>query len=435
MGDSQGQSTAPIMSILCRISYYINLLGLKVPLGIMVRASRAKLVLAVMLLAWVPFLGFCHFNLLPKVREAQHGWLVWQLLIAMWVTIPMCVVGSVILFRARTAKLCAMFGTALLCVLLFHKFAIPVLQPTLTGSVLLQVLFAIFEDGSIAGWVWCLVHTVRLQMHIERNNLYCKCPVQPSSADDTVLIIGNAPTVLTGEPLGAVIDTFPEVVRFNGYTLTKPDYTGSRVTSHFCNGRQMPAKSTVQAVLPLFSASLTHAVYLYMPHMEDAWETCEKIMNNKDARFIAEPQILELCKKIKCNFWQIPTSGMVAIDAFLKTYPKVTLHGFNFFAGKKIHYFEESATQLITSWLERFVTHNPPCEKVYVKGLWEQGTADFLSSNVPFVEDVQDSEEREASAESTDEKLDEDSSKLRKRKSPGLLQMVTKDGLPSQFSI
>merc|ERR1719181_2506856 len=181
-------------------------------------------------------------------------------------------------------------------------------------------------------------------------------------------------------PFGAVMDEFASVSRFNTYHIEKPEYTGSKVNFHFCNGRNLPAAREVKAVLPLFNASLTHAVYLFMPHMEESADICANLTSSKaNVWVVDEERILALRKKIKCNFWQIPSSGMVAIDAFLSKQPEVALHGFNFFSGKKIHYFEESPLQLITSWLERFVTHNPPQEKKWVQGLLKEGRAVFLA--------------------------------------------------------
>merc|ERR1712048_838839 len=166
-------------------------------------------------------------------------------------------------------------------------------------------------------------------------------------------------------------------------SISKPRYTGSKVGFHFCNGRNFPSSKAVKAVCPLFNASLTHAVYLFMPHLEEAVSIYNNLISSKvDSWFIPEEQILALRKKIGCRIWQIPTSGMVAIDAFLARHEQVVLHGFNFFAGKKIHYFEESPTQLITSWLERFVTHDPSLEKVWVAGLIKDGRASFLSDAV-----------------------------------------------------
>jgi hypothetical protein len=118
---------------------------------------------------------------------------------------------------------------------------------------------------------------------------------------------------------------------------------------------------------------------------------------------------------------------MVAIDAFLSKRSEVALHGFNFFSGKRIHYFEETALQLITSWLERFVTHNPPCEKVWVQSVVDEGRAYFLSEG----KRVQERSAEQAFI-SNDTKLE--GKEVRKRL-PGLLKFLRKDLLPSQFSM
>jgi len=188
---------------------------------------------------------------------------------------------------------------------------------------------------------------------------------------------------------------------------------------------------TIKAVLPLFNASLTHACYLFMPHMIDATETCEKLMSVKvDTWFIEEERILALCKKIKCCFWQIPSSGMVAIEEFMSKYQKVTLHGFTFFEGKHIHYFEESPLQLITSWLERFVTHNPPQEKKWVQSLLKEGRASFLSQ--AYAAAVATEQESKTSPCKCEDKLGNGGARKRL---PGLSRLLAMDGLPSQFSL
>merc|ERR1712107_269941 len=139
---------------------------------------------------------------------------------------------------------------------------------------------------------------------------------------------------------------------------------------------------------------------------EDARSTCDNLMNTKaEVWMVDEEQILKLRRKIKCNFWQIPSSGMVAIDAFLSKHKEVTLHGFNFFQGKQIHYFQESPTQLITSWLERFVTHNPPQEKRWVEGLLKEGRASFLADRYKqAVGEADDSSPATSESESSKEK-------------------------------
>jgi hypothetical protein len=157
--------------------------------------------------------------------------------------------------------------------------------------------------------------------------------------------------------------------------------------------------------------------------------------------FVEEERILALRKKIGCLLWQIPSSGMVAIDSFLSQHQDVTLHGFNFFSGKSIHYFQESPTQLITSWLERFVTHNPPCEKRWVESLLQEGRCAFLADRVAAALESAGGKEEEMEDEGevaeTDmsptgkSKMDEDANRRR----PGLVRTLLRDGMPSQFSI
>lgn len=434
---------ALLMRGLCRWSYYVSLLGLKIPLGLLVNASRAPYVLAGITLAWIPFSLYCHVTLLPAVQAAVSGPYIWHVLLAMWVTIPLLVVGSVILSVARSEKLLKGFLVALAAAVCLHYLLVPRVWSTKAGTAILHTLFLLFEDVPIAAWVYTLVFVVRLQRHVTARQAVRESPFKATQdPDDTVLIVGNAPTVTDGPALGAAIDSFHRVVRFNQYSVDKVEYTGSKVGFHFCNGRNFPSSHLVTAVCPLFYASLTHAVYLFMPHLEDAAEIFTDLTNRKgDAWFIGEEQILALRKKLGCALWQIPTSGMVALDAFLSQRKEVVLHGFNFFQGKKIHYFEESPTQLITSWLERFVTHNPALEKRWVRSLEQKGCVTFLAQRhavaIGAAEDkVTGSEEISAeamlAASEKERKLEGDNEPRRR---PGLLKTLLKDGLPSQFSI
>lgn len=423
-----------VLQVLCRMSYYISLLGLKIPAGLLVRASYARHVLALIIVVYLPSSLYCHGVLLPKVAEATYGVAIWHLLIAMWLTIPLLVVGSVILGHVRHRTPLMMFAAALVSMAFFHRFAVPLVQPTLLGTTVLQVLFTIFEDGAVAGWIWCLYYVVRLQNHVRSTPSKGQCPIQESNnGEDTPLIVGNAPNVMDA-PLGEVMDSFQSVSRFNTYRVHKPEYTGSKVNYHFCNGRNLPSAREVKAVLPLFNASLTHAVYLYMPHMEEAANIFANLASPEaNVWVVEEERIMALRKKIKCNFWQIPTSGAVGIDAFISKRPEVALHGFNFFSGKKIHYFEESPVQLITSWLERFVTHNPPREKVWVHSLVAERRAYFLSEGKPEPGEVMETSASEEVCEEKKGKLG--SKEARRRLIPSVLKFLRKDLLPSQFSM
>jgi hypothetical protein len=432
-----GDTIALAWQVFCKWSYYVSLLGLKIPAALLLKASRARHVLAFLVVVWVPFLAYCHAILLPMVQAASYANVIWHVVFAIWVTLPLQTVGTVILLRAFSPKVFATFLCAAIGVACFHWLAIPAVASTALGGVLLHLLFACFEDVPIAAWVYCLVYVVRLQDHVRSKQSGRASPFrEPESNEDCLLIVGNAPTVTDGAPLGSVMDSFTNVVRFNQYSVSRPAHTGSKVNFHFCNGRNFPSSRTVTAVLPLFNASLTHAIYLYMPHLEDAADIYANLTSTKvDAWFVEEERILELRRKIGCRLWQIPTSGMVAIDSFLSKRQEVFLHGFNFFEGKKIHYFEESPVQLIASWLERFVTHDPSREKAWVAGLAQEGRVSFLSAAAAAAEATkgEEEEEEEEEEEPADAAKGEKAGKKPEARAPGFLKTLLKDGMPSQF--
>jgi len=114
--------------------------------------------------------------------------------------------------------------------------------------------------------------------------------------------------------------------------------------------------------------------------MEEAQRITDSLTSDEAPTwFVDEPRLLKLMKRLDLAFWQVPTSGMVAIDAFLSQNASVWLHGFNFFKGNRIHYHDESPTQLVTSWLERFMMHDPSKEEVWVNELKEKDRAGFLA--------------------------------------------------------
>jgi len=423
--------------VLCRAIFFITVLGLKFPLAQCCRASRAKPVLGFLALVIVPFLLHCHASLLTSVQFAAHGVLIWHVLTAVWITIPLMVIGFVILCACRVPGPYFVFCGSLVTVASFHYFIIPLMQPSWFGTIVLHLMFLLFEDLPMAAWIWSLYHVVRLQEHVRNNPAFRDCPIgETKGPDDRALIVGNAPNVCTGQPLGSVIDGFNHVARFNSYHVAKPAFTGSKVTHHFYNGRQSYETQGVQAVLPLFYVSLTHAVYLFFPRLEEAAQIRQKVQSGKGGVWVVdEDRLLALRNKIGLNFWQVPSSGMVAIDAFLSQHEHVYLHGFQFFQGKTIHYFDESITQLLTSWLERIMTHNPIAEKVWVEGMAKQDKVRFLPT----------SDLAKLAATLPEEDGEEDAADVKKaskegdagvaRRGPGLLKGLLKDGFPSQFSL
>eukprot|EP00445_Apocalathium_hangoei_P086433 CAMPEP_0204202576 /NCGR_PEP_ID=MMETSP0361-20130328/68320_1 /ASSEMBLY_ACC=CAM_ASM_000343 /TAXON_ID=268821 /ORGANISM="Scrippsiella Hangoei, Strain SHTV-5" /LENGTH=193 /DNA_ID=CAMNT_0051165407 /DNA_START=262 /DNA_END=844 /DNA_ORIENTATION=- len=77
-----------------------------------------------------------------------------------------------------------------------------------------------------------------------------------------------------------------------------------------------------------------------------------------------------------------PTSGMLAIDYFVNK-PGIELpvciHGFDFFTGPKIHYFQEH--EPLYERINNNIgvnMHSPPLEKIYIEKLIAEGKVKFL---------------------------------------------------------
>eukprot|EP00747_Dinoflagellata_sp_TGD_P184327 gnl/TRDRNA2_/TRDRNA2_39866_c0_seq1.p1 gnl/TRDRNA2_/TRDRNA2_39866_c0~~gnl/TRDRNA2_/TRDRNA2_39866_c0_seq1.p1 ORF type:complete len:447 (+),score=83.37 gnl/TRDRNA2_/TRDRNA2_39866_c0_seq1:111-1451(+) len=423
---------------MARAVFYANVLGCKMPLMLLFRTSHARCALGFYSCIMMPVCVYTHLCLLPNASA-----LMWHVLVAIWITLPLVAVGGVIMTAVRRPGPVSVFACAVFIMACFHSLVVPTIHSTNFGNLLLQALWFFFEDLTTCAWIWCFYHVVVLQMHMKKHKSLTINPIKSQkNEDDRVLVIGNAPSVVTGIALGGEIDGFDHVVRFNEYAVDKPDYTGSKVTHHFCNGRNMPKNVFVKGCLPLFNASLTHSAYLFMPHLEEARKFRDNLMKEDvNAWVVDEPRVMKLCRKLRLNFWQVPTSGMVAIDSFLSDYDEITLHGFNFFQGKKIHYFKESPTQLITSWLERFCTHNPLKEKKWVMGLEKEGRVSFLANKFQVATGGALAPSDNKTVEEKEKKLvEEDADRLEqraqaRRRRPGFFATFLEDGFPSQFSL
>jgi hypothetical protein len=359
--------------------------------------------------------------LLPRLRVMENGLMIWHGLFAYWITIPMGVFGGALVRGCREPMPFVKYLAVASVVYCWHRYIIPAIQPTIVGSILVQVGFVFFQDLCLLGWLWCLHHVVQVQDIMKVRPELTECPIKtPSNPEDRVLIIGNAPNVLEGRALGPVIDGFEQVCRFNTYHVDVPEYTGTKTTYHWANGRNIPQDPYVQAVAPIFNASLTHAVYLFFPDLGNASNTMTHVLSDKTrVWFVEEDRLLKLCKKLSLPFFQIPSSGMVAIDAMMSLYDKVYIHGFSFFQSKKLHYFDEPVLQMVTSWLERFITHNAGCEKTWVEGLARDQSVLFLPEHVvevPGGENISSPKSKEA------------------EKKPNLFRLI-EEAFPSQFSM
>jgi hypothetical protein len=207
-----------------------------------------------------------------------------------------------------------------------------------------------------------------------------------------VIVIGNGPSAVTGEQLGDKIDSFDEVVRFNNFQTKvagMEKWVGTKTTVHFTDALLSPTFKEYHApgatiILSLFADRfMVSGTYFVLRGGAD-------LQPSLTARFLKDPTLawidkesIERLKKALGLFGpKHPTSGMLAIDHFVNRKGvelPVCIHGFDFFMGPKVHYFDEHEP-LYERINDRIGVnmHSPHKEKVYVEKLIQEGKVILL---------------------------------------------------------
>lgn len=207
-----------------------------------------------------------------------------------------------------------------------------------------------------------------------------------------VIIVGNGPSALEGEQLGHVVDGFDEVIRFNNFQTKVAGlekWVGRKTTVHFSDGVLYPTYSEYHVpgasiVLTLFADRFIVAgSYVILRGAADLQtDLTLNFLKDPDTTWLAKEQIERVKKLLGLVSVKHPTSGMLAIDYFLNK-PGVQLpihiHGFDFFQGPKVHYFDDHEP-LYERINDRIGVnqHSPLKEKVYVEKLVAEGKVRFL---------------------------------------------------------
>jgi len=183
-----------------------------------------------------------------------------------------------------------------------------------------------------------------------------------------IVLVGNGPSLLYTK-LGSRIDSFPEVVRFNGYRL--PGYevhVGSRTTI-------WSRWYALQSMQPMEGLG---RIWINMPLHERTIEK-ERIAlemlggYREKAVFVPEEQVaaslqLELFGTFEGTKW--PSSGLLAVAHSLSVGYVVHLAGFDSWAGEPFHYYETH---------DRSNSHHVPGhERSYLEKLAKAGMIRFL---------------------------------------------------------
>jgi len=209
-----------------------------------------------------------------------------------------------------------------------------------------------------------------------------------------VLVVGNGPSAIEGKQLGEAIDSFDEVVRFNNFqnkVAGMEKWVGTKTTVHFSDGVLYPTYTQyyvpdADVVLSLFiDRFMVSGSYLILRSGADLEiGLTNQFFMDPTTVWIPKANIERLKKALGLTFVKHPTSGMLAIDFFLQqknVQLPVYIHGFDFFQGPKIHYYNDHEP-----FYERVNNrigvnmHSPHKEKKYVEKLIAEGKVKFLSS-------------------------------------------------------
>jgi hypothetical protein len=207
-----------------------------------------------------------------------------------------------------------------------------------------------------------------------------------------ILIVGNGPSALEGEQRGDAIDKFDEVVRFNNFQTKVAGlekWVGTKCTVLFSDGVLYPTYTNYHVkgatvVLSLLADRFMIAGSYFILRGAADLQTflTMRFLKDPETSWISKESIERLKKDLGLTGVKHPTSGMLAIDYFVNkpgVQLPVIIHGFDFFMGPKIHYYDdhEPLYERINNNIGVNM-HSPQKEKVYVEKLIAQGKVKFL---------------------------------------------------------
>jgi len=241
-------------------------------------------------------------------------------------------------------------------------------------------------------WIWNFVISIIIvSIHkVERLNRLQQGKVHGKR----VVVIGNGPSALREPALGELIDSFDEVVRFNNFQTKVAGYSkfvGSKCTVHFTDGMLAPtvAKYFVPGATVMLSLFMDRLLVggsyiIFRMATESEWRLTYDFFMDPETYWMEHDHIQQVKRdlSIPSRSQAQPTSGMMAIDYFMRKEGvelPIYIHGFDFFEGDRIHYFnnKESVYERIIDWLGVRM-HRPHLEKILVRRLVDEGKVRWL---------------------------------------------------------
>jgi len=274
----------------------------------------------------------------------------------------------------------------------FHTFSAFGLLASSSASTVLQY-FLWFYAVDLPFFV-CVVSATSLTYIFERKSTNRIFGGKPSFNGNKIVVLGNGPSLVKGEPYGKLIDGMDEVVRFNNFQTRASgllDWTGSKTTVHFSDSMLFPSYpeykvpgATVTLSLFMDRLMVAGSYLIFRGAIDLAISETYAMLGDSALGWIPHEDIEVLKKTLDISYWKHPTSGCLAIDYFVRNRPDpkvpVYIHGFDFFEGPEIHYYNktEPLYERINDLIGVTTMHQPHKEKAFVARLVEEGKVKWL---------------------------------------------------------
>jgi len=245
----------------------------------------------------------------------------------------------------------------------------------------------------------CSAAAHSLEYLLERKTTNRLFGEEPQFNGKRVVVLGNGPSLVKGDPLGKAIDAMDEVVRFNNFqtkTSGLEDWTGTKTTVHFSDSMLYPSYpeyhvpgATVALSLFMDRLMVAGSYMIFRAGIDLAISETVNLLANPSLGWIPHEDICKLKETLGISYWKHPTSGCLAIDWFVRHRPDpsvpIYIHGFDFFEGPEIHYYNktEPLYERINDMVGVNCMHQPEKEKAFVARLVAEGKVKWLKDLQP----------------------------------------------------
>jgi len=265
------------------------------------------------------------------------------------------------------------------------------LATSMSGRVLQHVFWIYAVDVPLGICVFSSTVLLQIFGRESENRLLGKTP---RFHGNRIVVLGNGPSLVKGKPCGKLIDDMDEVVRFNNFqtkTSGLEEWTGAKTTMHFSDSMLYPSYpeyhvpgATVGLSLFMDRLMVAGSYLIFRTGIDLAFKEALQMMCDPTLGFVPHEDICNLKQTLGILPMKHPTSGCLAIDWFVRHRPDpsvpVYIHGFDFFEGPEIHYYNktEPLYERINDLIGVTTMHQPEKEKAFVARLVNEGKVKWL---------------------------------------------------------